>query len=105
MTGSISRKLSIHVGPHKTGTTSIQRAIEKRAAALARVGIYAYDEQHSSNAAIFNCHDLAHEFLRPELRTPMRRRDGTIDFEGDYRWSRFSSKVQAQPCDHVLISA
>lgn len=53
--------LWLHVGTHKTGTTSIQRAISLREAELAAVGIAIWPEP--------NAQELANHFIRPSLWT------------------------------------
>lgn len=53
--------LWLHVGTHKTGTTSIQRAISLREAELADAGMALWPEA--------NAQDLANHFIRPSLWT------------------------------------
>lgn len=55
------------MGPHKTGTTSIQRLIKDEQASLLAQGITPWSDLESTNAFHF-----AHAFIRPELQTPMR---------------------------------
>lgn len=59
--------LYLHVGTHKTGTTSIQSFIAGQAADLRASGIEPWSGPRSAN--MFH---LAHAFLRPRLATPMR---------------------------------
>ena len=56
--------LWLHVGTHKTGTTSIQRALRLREAALREVGLRLYPEE--------NAWGLANLFIRAGLRTTPR---------------------------------
>lgn len=56
--------LWLHVGPHKTGTTSIQRALKLRAAQLRAAGIACFSEECAWA--------LANTLLRPELNTTPR---------------------------------
>ncbi|HRO14735.1 MAG TPA: hypothetical protein PLL33_06780 [Paracoccus sp. (in: a-proteobacteria)] len=53
--------LWLHVGTHKTGTTSIQRAVGLREAELAAAGIALWPEA--------NAQELANHFIRPSLWT------------------------------------
>lgn len=53
--------LWLHVGTHKTGTTSIQRAVSLREADLATAGIALWPES--------NAQELANHFIRPSLWT------------------------------------
>jgi hypothetical protein len=66
------RQLYIHVGPHKTGTTSIQAFLAQKRLELAGRGVAAYAEVVPSGAVQTNAWHLAHCFIRPELLTPMR---------------------------------
>lgn len=59
--------LWIHVGPHKTGTTSIQRLIKDEQASLIAQGVTPWSDLESTNAFHF-----AHAFIRTDLHTPMR---------------------------------
>lgn len=56
--------LWLHVGTHKTGTTSIQRALQLSAARLRAAGV-AVDPEANAWA-------LANTFLRPEIRSTPR---------------------------------
>lgn len=53
--------LWLHVGTHKTGTTSIQEAIAQRRDALAAAGVAVWPQG--------NAQDLANHFIRPSLWT------------------------------------
>lgn len=59
-----SGTLWVHAGPHKTGTTSIQSALQDRAEALRAAGLLVYPEK--------NAWRLANLFIRPDLRTTPR---------------------------------
>lgn len=98
--------LYLHAGPHKTGTTSIQKAVDLQHDALTKRGIHPYREAHKTQIPAFNAYELAHEFLRPELRTPMRRQDGAAEFASGQRWARFQDFVRTRVCgEAVLLSA
>ena len=53
--------LWLHVGTHKTGTTSIQEAVAQRRAELAAAGVAIWPER--------NAQQLANHFIRPSLWT------------------------------------
>ncbi len=59
--------LWLHVGTHKTGTTSIQRMILDHRETFTTHGVVPWLENESANAFA-----LAHEIIRPWLQTPMR---------------------------------
>lgn len=59
--------LWLHVGTHKTGTTSIQRMILDHRAVLMEHGVAPWFENGNANAFA-----LAHEIIRPSVQTPMR---------------------------------
>lgn len=56
--------LWLHIGTHKTGSTSIQKALREKENPLNDRGIALYGES--------NAWELSHTFLRPSLMTPMR---------------------------------
>lgn len=66
------RRLFLHVGTHKTGTTSFQSCIYEQRAQLAAGGTQVYLETEATPAGV-NCVALAHSVLRPGLMTPSRR--------------------------------
>lgn len=66
------RRLFIHVGPHKTGTTSIQAFMARCRPAIRQQGVAVYSEDPRPNVVQANAWQLAHCFIRAELPTPMR---------------------------------
>lgn len=66
------RHLFIHVGPHKTGTTSIQAFLARNHLELQDRGVAVYFEEMLPGVVRANVWALAHCFIRPELQTPMR---------------------------------
>jgi hypothetical protein len=66
------KTLFIHVGPHKTGTTSIQEFLANRAHEIEKAGRAVFLESVGKNAKRANAWALAHCFVRDELQTPMR---------------------------------
>ena len=72
MRGVTLRHLFIHIGPHKTGTTSIQAFLARNHLELQKRGVAVYFEEISPGVVGANVWALAHCFIRPELQTPMR---------------------------------
>ncbi|MWD29643.1 hypothetical protein E0K89_019355 [Aquicoccus sp. SCR17] len=68
--GEAAGTLWLHVGTHKTGTTSIQRALSLRGPDLAAAGVALGPDE--------NAWALANLFLRPELRTTPRVKGRTV---------------------------
>lgn len=99
--GTTRRSLLLHVGTHKTGTTSIQAMLADQASELHSRGVELWLETEGQGQARkslagalrsvlrrivggstarpvgkrSNAFGLAHSFLRPELATPMRLRN------------------------------
>lgn len=73
-------RLILHVGTHKTGTTSFQESLKVNAGALAARGIGAVSESFDDQAGAvryrYNLMDLADLFIRPEIETGHRIRKG-----------------------------
>lgn len=64
------RELVLHVGTHKTGTSSIQQMMAAQRDDPRASGIDPYIERTTGNA-----YRLAHAVIRPDLPTPMRLRN------------------------------
>jgi hypothetical protein len=60
--------LYLHIGTHKTGTTSFQAFISEQADDLRAHGVEPWFE----NGGVANAWQLAHHFLREDLPTPVR---------------------------------
>ena len=60
--------LYLHIGTHKTGTTSFQAFMHEQAGDLRAHGVEPWCER----AGVSNAWQLAHHFLREDLPTPMR---------------------------------
>ena len=77
----MSRKLFLHIGQHKTGTTSIQRALDLHSDTLFKSGLYVVRrDDYFHLGSMFrprpgnetNLYDLAEVVLRPTLMTSPR---------------------------------
>lgn len=73
--GQMARQLFIHVGTHKTGTTSLQYYLADHLESLRRDGLGVVTESRSTGAIHTNCSKLADAVLRPSLVTGARSRD------------------------------
>lgn len=62
--------LYLHIGTHKTGTTSFQELMREQADDLRAHGV----EPWCTRDGVSNAWQLAHHFLREDLPTPMRLR-------------------------------
>lgn len=96
--GAPAGTLWLHVGTHKTGTTSIQRALSLRGPDLAAAGVALGPDE--------NAWALANLFLRPELRTSPRLQGRTAprDLAGsDAELARLTGARGARP-DMVISS-
>lgn len=94
------RRLFLHVGPHKTGTTSVQQALADHRAALLAGGLdVCQGEGFGANPAQVNAIRLANCFIRPEVMTAprLRGRYGPPDAE-------FVAATIALVRAHVLAS-
>lgn len=87
------RRLILHIGPHKTGTSSFQHWLRDNAAALAAAGLAVPVELLNANA---NGAPLAHAFLAaPQDRSP----------EQTHLIAAFAQFCQAHPTANVIVSA
>ncbi|WP_244263177.1 hypothetical protein [Thioalkalivibrio thiocyanoxidans] len=84
-------RLYLHVGTHKTGTTSIQTLMEDRVSLFTEAGVIPLLTPDGKA----NQYSLAHRFIRPEVRTPMRLRQAKPVVE---------RAVQDKMLDHVRKS-
>ena len=66
------RKLFLHIGTHKTGTTSLQSYLMANRERLGREGVAVCTEDHAKFGLIANCIDLPNAVLRPGLMTVAR---------------------------------
>ena len=66
------RTLFVHIGTHKTGTTSFQSALAERYYRLRARGTHVYMDDLRGQRVV-NAVPTAHSVFRPSLRTPSRR--------------------------------
>ncbi|MGL6208496.1 MAG: hypothetical protein ACRC14_01545 [Paracoccaceae bacterium] len=72
MTATVAtgRTLWLHVGTHKTGTTSLQYALRRKRGILAKTGVKVWPEQ--------NAWRLANLFLRPTMQSNTRAKGNAV---------------------------
>ncbi|MDR5654430.1 hypothetical protein [Ruixingdingia sedimenti] len=96
----MTRRLYLHVGTHKTGTTSVQAVLTHQAADLRARGVEpALDARGRANLA-----GLAHLFIRPGLRTPRRLQDPAGAAWGPGELAAWRQGVRGSACATHLIS-
>lgn len=95
------RKIFLHAGKHKTGTSSIQFYIQQHADFFAAQGVmpvsdlwFAPEPERKRNQ--YNCTHLAHIIIRPEFRSPIRVR-GVLPI-----WSRWQQVDMAMEANRIL---
>lgn len=96
------QRLFVHVGPHKTGTSSFQSAIAGCAGALRDSGLAVW----LNNKGGANAGQLVNLVTRPELQTPFRLQGRTATITDDRRTRaarRLTRWAMAAP-DDLLIS-
>lgn len=71
------RRLFVHIGTHKSGTTSLQAYLGDARAALREAGTQVVTEIHRNRQESANCLNFAHGILRNGLRTVARMAGGT----------------------------
>lgn len=84
------RKLFLHVGTHKTGTTSFQAYLLDNRARIRSQGVAVATEKHPKLGLMANCFSLPNTVLRPALMT-IARMTGTAKNPG--LWQRTKSKA------------
>lgn len=72
-------ELWLHVGTHKTGTTSIQKMLQDLQSSLAQRDVAVWTE----HAGRTNAFGLAHSFIRADLQTPIRLSRGAAEPAAD----------------------
>ena len=97
------RTLYLHIGTHKTGTTSIQQSLQRDADALSVQGIGVHREARAEGAFSCNAQRLAHCFVRGDLATPMRIRRPMANNGGILR--RFQNDVRLSPFPTLVVSS
>ena len=107
------RRLFLHIGPHKTGTSSFQKSLELNAQALIAQGVRPLTEAHIKHGTRTGreraaLHSLADLFIRPDLPTGMRLRDGVqplTDRQKRNRRGRVAARLAAMTDPAVVLSA
>jgi hypothetical protein len=100
-------RLFMHVGTHKTGTTSIQVMLRENRKQIGAAGLKVIvDPPGVGDGQITNCNSIAHAFIRQNLWTPSRISGalpakfgdaGVIDY--------FLAQIQQGGFDNFVISA
>jgi len=104
--GSSQRKrLVLHVGQHKTGTTSIQGALKSLRRELAGRGVL-YPETGCPEWADLGQHLLPWSLQRSEALPTLRGRRATFaSGDTDRLWDQLHEEIAADDADTVLISS
>ena len=82
------QRLFVHIGTHKTGTTSLQAYLFDHREQLRRDGVAVCTEGHRKFGETANCFALAHSVLRPTLMTISK-------MTGDARRPGFRGKAKS----------
>lgn len=106
-------RLILHVGTHKTGTTSFQESLKVNADILRDKGVGAVGEtlvgRDGEARFRYNLAGLSDLFIRPEIATGFRLRHGhdtpTPRFEAAVRRSRWAIDLRRRPERDLLLSA
>lgn len=106
------RRLFVHVGTHKTGTTSFQASLAEnaqtlRAHGIAPLGLAKWDRLPWLRTT-YNLTHFAHLFIRPELGTGPRLRGTLRKLSPDrqtVRRNRVAAKIAASPARDVVMSS
>ena len=106
-----SREFLLHIGTHKTGTTSFQHFLEDNERSLLSQGVLALADRQPDEPGRghrFNITATAHHFLRPDLVTFARlelalHHPGGV--EGSEVESLLVSRINESPCSKVVGSA
>lgn len=87
------KQLYLHVGTHKTGTTSFQACLLANRAALAQGGVAVLSETDKQGQRDANCAQLANALLRPSLNSPVRM-TGYVKRPGFWQVAKATARVQ-----------
>jgi len=105
------RRLFLHLGTHKTGSTSIQAALSNTHPRLVASGLEPYmggvtPKAQSRVGRSFNSWPLAHAVLRPEVQTTKRLRLLSLSplSEADVL-AQFAAKIHVSDCPEHVVSA
>lgn len=110
----MTRKIFLHAGRHKTGSTSIQHYIADNLDFLASYGLAAVENRFETvprraSTALVNCFDIAHCIIRPELNTLIRLRYPELAAptlkQQQQEAVRVNEWLLGKPGDALIISA
>jgi hypothetical protein len=110
----MARRIIIHAGQHKTGSTSIQHYIEAHEAALRSRGFQPFVDWTASlegprhDGARFNAKFVANAVVRDSLATPMRIAgvcSVLSPHERERGLDRINAAFKSEPAETLLISA
>lgn len=102
------KTLYLHIGTHKTGTTSFQQFLSDRKDYLIANGVYPHIEDGSPATQAGNSLEFAHYFVRPSLNTVVRAASkahvhGLSEF---LRYVRaFRRRFLGRACPDYIVSA
>ncbi|QXD16148.1 hypothetical protein GQ464_004135 [Rhodocaloribacter litoris] len=82
----------LHIGTHKTGTTSLQHFFWRAAGTLARQGVL-YPRTGRSARSLWSHHELSWSFHRRQAAPPERL------------WKALQEEIEASPADRILLSS
>lgn len=102
------KTLYLHVGTHKTGTTSFQQFLFDRREYLMQHGICSHIEDGSPSTQAGNSLEFAHYFVRRSLNTVVRAASGAhVHGVAEFvRYLRdFRRQFQSRACPGYLVSA
>lgn len=89
------RRLYLHVGTHKTGTTSLQAYLRDNKAALKSQGLTVLTEKHKAHGEIATCLGFAHGILRDGLQS-VARMTGAMPKAGSMRGFLYRAEIRRQ---------
>ena len=106
-----SREFLLHIGTHKTGTTSFQHFLEDNERPLLSQGVLALADRPPDEPGRFHRFNMtatAHHFLRPDLVT-LARLELPLRQPGDVDGCEFESllirRINESPCSKIVASA
>jgi len=109
------KRVFLHAGMHKTGTTSIQRYLTKNRKWFAARGYFVMGDLEASRlrwrskfGRSANCYRIAHLAIRPDLETPMRitAPENLAPSRGIDRLIRdVNGYIRRQRCHNIIISS
>ena len=94
----------VHIGPYKTGSTSIQASLRANPEELWRQGCYYFDEPHMPEFALQTLALTAPEQMTPDLRHRFPSLAAAQTWSAGC-WQRFEAEVQSRRPPLTLISS